>query len=107
MKTNGTESMATAVVCTITTAVAAALAIPWAAHASVSYSFDKAAWEAAAGGAANITQINFANVPAWTLVSNQWAAKGVTFTDGDDWTADVYMGSYPQYKKRAIVGKDV
>ncbi|MBX3355684.1 MAG: hypothetical protein KF724_08300 [Phycisphaeraceae bacterium] len=77
------------------------------AVAGVSYTIDKAAWVSAAGGASNITQVNFGDVPANTLITNQWAPQGVSFTDGDDWSAYAWNPGYPQALKPAIGGKDI
>lgn len=94
--------------------LSALIAIMPAPHvtAGVSYTFDKLAWQAAAGGVQGITQINFNDFahppyPNHILISDQWKGQGITFTDGDDWMADAIMSPYPGNVKRAILGKDV
>lgn len=60
---------------------AGALPLNASAHAAVTQYTNKVAWQNAAG---NWTTLPFTDLPDGTLITNQYAAQGVVFTDGSD-----------------------
>jgi hypothetical protein len=76
--------------------IALAAAIVWLMCASrargdVTEYTSRSAWEAALPGGGSFTTIGFNDLPANTFLSDQYAALGVLFTDGNDLT----RGSFP------------
>lgn len=62
-------------------AVSAAACIHAAAGADVTVYTNKSQWQAAAGSS---TFIGFTGYPSDTIITNQYAAQGLLFTDGND-----------------------
>jgi hypothetical protein len=62
------------------------------AHASIVTYTNQAAWEKAAGSS---TYVGFNEYPGATIITDQYAALGVTFTDGDDSIWSVSPGLFP------------
>jgi len=62
-------------------ALTVSLTVSWSAWAAVQEFTNKSAWQVAADP---FTTIGFANLPANTLITDQYADEGVLFTDGFD-----------------------